>query len=129
MIIFLSPLRYHSSFFLYSPIILLEKIVELSITVVIKYIISEPKSGKTQDIKLNFIKKFKAWWDFILSGSIPPCTLLCSSFHLVVVQVFICFNRHHRALYQFHWQWCAIGAVPVKWFVVSATLKFTPDNT
>ena len=90
---------------------------------------SEPKSGKTQDIKFNFINQFKAWWDFNLSGSIPTFTLLCSSCHLVVVQVFIWFNTHHGTLYRFHWQWWALGAVAVKLFVVSATLKFTPNNT
>ena len=67
------------------------------------YQITILKLVKKQDKKLHFILKFKAWWDFNLSGSIPPCTLLCSSSHLVVVQVSIWFNRQHGDLYRLHW--------------------------
>ena len=66
-------------------------------------------------------------WVGLCSNRLEPP--LCSNSHLVVVQVFIWFNRHHRALYRLHWQGCALGAVPLKLFAVSETLKFTPNNT
>ena len=46
-----------------------------------------------------------------------------------MVEVSIWFNRHEGALYCFHWQWCAYGAVSVKLFIVLTTINFTPDDT
>ena len=126
MIVYISPLQYNSKFFLYSPTILLEKNCR-----VINYCCYQvnqkwKKSGKTQDIKFKFIKKLYAWWDLNLSVLIPPCTLLCSSCHVVVFQVSIWFNMHQGILYQFHWQWCTYGAVPVKLLLSLKPLNLFP---
>ena len=60
------------------------------------------------------------------SGSITPCTLQCSSSHLVVVQVCTCFKRHKGDLYRFHCRFCACWAVRIHLFFVLTNLSLLP---
>ena len=76
-----------------------------------------------QNINYNLTLSIKSkLGDIFLGGSIPPCTLQCSSSHLVVVQVFAWLNSYKGDLYRFHWHCCACGAIYSK-------LIYCLDNT